>query len=503
MMNNQDAYDKLDTYATSEYIYPNQKKDAIEICNKFCNENINVISVVKRTKVGMDGLMIEIAKNICTHDNNDFVKHSDNVFIITGMSNKSWENNMKDKIPNCFKNNVFHHGQLQKLKKKFKNIENSLIIIDEIDSGDGKGQKLHKFLEKSGILDINYIIEKKIYFIFVSATNIDQLNELYKWGDKHQIYRMTIPDSYIGHKEFLDLGIIQEYYPVTNLESAEKWITEDIINNYGSDYRVHIIRTTNKYEEHIYRACIAHGIKYKNHTSKDRICIEDLNKIFDSELENHLVISVKGFYRRANLIPNKWKLKIGATHERYVKKPDISVTVQGLPGRMTGHWKSDILRGHKTGPYRTSIKSIREYEDWYNNNGDTIIKKKKIKKTFLNPRYIKNLEPINNDITRKVRKPTIIKCKTFEEIKESFNEIKKHKEKFKNATGPRKTDFDNRYNNNDGYYYNPVRKIPTLQTCSDIDPSYGLDDDNFRLHCCYKDINDNTTLEIWFIYYND
>ena len=64
-------------------------------------------------------------------------------------------------------------------------------------------------------------------------------------------------------------------------------------------------------------------------------------------------------------VPNEWKLKIGATHERYSKNYDTNVQVQGLPGRMSGYWKDIILNGHKTGPHRTSIQAIKEYEEFY------------------------------------------------------------------------------------------------------------------------------------------
>jgi hypothetical protein len=36
----------------------------------------------------------------------------------------------------------------------------------------------------------------------------------------------------------------------------------------------------------------------------------------------------------------------------------------GIAGRMSGYWKQEIL-GHKTGPYRTSIEAILEYEEFY------------------------------------------------------------------------------------------------------------------------------------------
>ena len=59
---------------------------------------------------------------------------------------------------------------------------------------------------------------------------------------------------------------------------------------------------------------------------------------------------------------------------------------------MTGYWKSDILSGHKTGPYRTSINAINEYEDFYTNpHGDYVYNTMR-KVLFTNPKHIKNLE---------------------------------------------------------------------------------------------------------------
>jgi len=392
---NKELFITGDEKTSSEYIFDNQKEDATIICNKFHETPTRVISIVKRTKVGMDGLMIEIAKNMTTHSDNSFVIHRNNMFFITAMSNKSWENDMKDKIPSCFKDNVYHHGKLQKLKTKLINIKNAIIINDEIDSGDKEDQKLHLILKESGILDMKYMEENNIRFVFVSATMINELRELYKWGNKHYTHYMTIPDSYIGHKEFLELGISQEYYPINDRETAETWVQEDILQNYGLDYRVHIIRTDIKNKDFILDACIRNNIDFKNHTSDDRISFKELSYLFNN-ISKHLVIAVKGFYRRANLIPNEWKKKIGATHERYVKKYDTNVQVQGLPGRMSGYWKPCLLNGHKTGPHRTSIDAINEYEEFYKNPFG-IIKYSTTgsKKLFVNPKHIQNLEHIN------------------------------------------------------------------------------------------------------------
>lgn len=352
-----------DPYATSEYIYSNQGNDSAKIVNEFHQNQKRVISIVKKTKVGMDGLIIKLAVDMTTHNDDTFVVDPDNVRIITGMSNIMWERDMKDKAPSCFRDNIFHHGQLQ--NANMSNLKNGLVIIDEIDTGNNEEQVLHTTLRNSGILDIKHMIENNNRFIFASATMLRELYQLFRWGDLHKDYRMEIPKQYIGHIDFYNLGILQEFYPLSTSTNIEKWIQTDILS-YKNDYRVHIARVTEKEANLLRNGCIANGIDFYNHTSAERISDMEIHRIFDEALTNHVVLAIKGFYRRANLIPNKWKLRIGATMERHVKNVDTNVQIQGLPGRMTGYWREIVEGGFRTGPHRTSIDSVLEYERTYN-----------------------------------------------------------------------------------------------------------------------------------------
>jgi hypothetical protein len=490
---NQELYIMGDVKASSEYIFENQKTDALIITNKLYDTDVRAISIVKRTKVGMDGLMIEIAKNMSTHPDNNFAIHRNNIFFITAMSNISWEDDMKDKIPSCFKDNVYHHGKLQRLKNKLKDIKNAIIINDEIDSGDKEDQKLHLILKESGILDIKYMEKNNIRFVFVSATMINELRDLYKWGDKHYTHYMTIPQNYIGHKEFLELGIIQEYYKINDDETAEKWVQEDIIQNYGLDYRVHIIRTDEKNKDFIFNACIRNNIDFRNHTSgkddngKDyRIPYTELSNIFNN-IKNHFVIGVKGLLRRANLIPNEWKKKIGATHERYVKNYDTNVQVQGLPGRMSGYWKHELLNGHKTGPHRTSIAAINEYEEFYKNPfGKIKYSTTGTKKLFVNPKNVKNLKflnqpeiKVNENTYRVYNNETIVKnvCKI---LGYEYRTTKDNSEGFKETSLNRKKEVVS--------LKNAISKVPSAYA------NHG-DIVTWRTYFpCYEDITKKETL---------
>jgi hypothetical protein len=388
-----------DDKATAEYIFPNQIEDANAIVEKFYKNKRRVISIQKKTKVGADGLMIEIAKLLTTHIDDAFVVDPANVRILTGMSNAGWEKDMIDKAPSCFKGKIFHHGKLS--RAELSNIRNGLFIIDEIDTGDKEYQVLHTTLKEAGVLDVKHMEEHNNRFVFISATMIKELYDLYRWGDLHELYKMTIPAAYFGHKDFLDKGIVKEFYSLSSKENAEKWVQEDVVDYYGTDYRVHLVRVNGKSVDVVQNACIRKRVAFRNHTSTDRLSEDEIKEFFKEPLTQHIVLGVKGFFRRANLIPNRWKLRIGATHELYTKLVDNNVQIQGLTGRMTGYWRGDIEGGHKTGPHRTSIKAIEEYEKVYldpfgiNSYQTSGFKKRKGKvaaaPTMLSSKHIKNL----------------------------------------------------------------------------------------------------------------
>jgi len=507
-----------DDKATEEYIFPNQIKDAEEIIKEFYTNNRRVISIQKKTKVGADGLMIEIAKLITTHDDDNFVVNPSNVRIITGMSNVGWEKDMIDKAPSCFKDKIYHHGKLS--KADLRNINNGLIIIDEIDTGDKEFQVLHNTLKEVGVLDINYMETNNIRFVFISATMIKELHDLYRWGDFHKLHKMTIPESYFGHKDFLEKDIIKDFFPLNNEENVEKWIQEDILNNYENDYRVHLVRVNPKTVNIIQNECIRKRLSFRNHTSKDRLSDDEIKEFFKDPLTGHIIIGLKGFFRRANLIPNVWKLRIGATHELYTKKVDNNVQIQGLSGRMTGYWRSDIERGHKTGPHRTSIKSIEEYEKTYNDPfGLNSYKSSGFKKTngkvvahstMLSTKNIQNLDPI--DLPVIINKTFIRDGKTF--IRDyQISDTQDENEKFAKKCGAKyKSNYDI---DNNGFKMcsttfkgvhslDEIKKLAeTSNEGSNLDKKISdleIDQYAYRRYVCYKVLSDISTecyVTIW------
>ena len=488
---------KGDDKATAEYIFPNQKEDAKNIVEEFYCNNRRVVSIQKKTKVGADGLMIETATLLTTHEDPEFVFNYANVRILTGMSNAGWEKDMKDKAPSCFKDKIFHHGQLSKADLRM--MRNSLLIIDEIDSGDKEGQVLHTILKEAGVLDVRHMEEHNNRFIFISATMIKELYQLYQWGSLHKLYKMTIPASYIGHNDFLQLGIIKEFYSLQSKENAEKWVQEDILDNYGPDYRVHIVRLNPKSVKVVEAACIRKGILFRNHTSTDRLTKEEQTEFFKEALPQHIVLGVKGFFRRANLIPNRWKLRIGATHELCVKNVDNNVQVQGLPGRMTGYWRNDIERGHKTGPHRTSIKAIKEYEvtylnpfgkDPYQTAGFKKNKNGKVtsESTMLSAKNITGLHAVDLPTVEEVIDINLYRIYTDENVVRDVCKILKYHyiSTPENANGFKETSLNNKPSVVS--LRDAVKKVPTAYGTNNGVKTYRT------YYPCYVDTTNNTSL---------
>ena len=487
-----------DDKATKEYIFPNQMEDAMGIVDKFYKIKCRVISIQKKTKVGADGLMIEIAKLLTTHIDDEFVLDPDNIRIITGMSNAGWEKDMIDKAPNCFKKNIFHHGKLQ--RADIMNLKNGIIIIDEIDTGDKEYQVLHNTLKDAGVLDVEHMNTLNNRFVFISATMIKELYDLYRWGDLHHLCKMTIPTSYFGHKDFLDNGIVKEFYSLHTPKNAEDWVQNDILDNYKNDYRIHIVRVNTKTLDIILKECNKHkNIVLKNHTSTNRVSDETMQEIFKEPLKTHIVLCVKGFFRRANLIPNSWKLRIGATHELYTKVVDNNVQIQGLTGRMTGYWRDDIVNGHKTGPHRTSIRAIQQYENTYNDPFGTNsyqtngFKKNKgkvsSKPTLLSTKHIKNIEAVELPLVQD-EKVDINSYRIYanEDIVKSVCTIlgytylptKDNKDGFKETSLNQKKSVVS--------LKNAVKKVPTAYGTTNGVLSYRT------YYPCYEDTSDKTSL---------
>lgn len=357
---NQTRYLEGDPHATAEYVWPNQISDADNIVNLLTTSGAVLLGIAKEPQVGMTGLLHYIPYRLCTHENDDIVIAPKNVCILTGMSNLAWETDTKRDFPDCFQTQIFHHGKLQTALPILKRIaqEGGCVIIDEIQNGAKENQVLHQVLIESGLLNMTVLETKNVKIVTASATMIKHIHTASQWGGKATIYKMHIPDNYMGFKTLKEKGVLRQWKNMGSLDSTREWFDE-IEAHYEGEYRVHLVRAGPKMIANIQQCVLERGFGLIEHTSKDRLTTEQNNMLFRDPLTRHWIILVKGLWRAANRIPTVYKLRIGAVHEQFVKKVDNDVQAQGLPGRMLGY--PDYPEGHKIGPYYTSLKAIDEY----------------------------------------------------------------------------------------------------------------------------------------------
>lgn len=354
-----------------EYVYPNQERDADKVWMMFKqNSTVRVVSVKKPTKIGADGFMLRLVHKMVT-DASDVGISTENVRIITAMANVQWEVQLKDKAPVYLRSNIYHHGQLHNAALPR---DNALIIIDEIDHGNTEGQKLHRTL--GDLWNTEYMETHNIRLILISATIEEEVFHLANWRNVHRTIKMEIPPTYIGHEDFMRMGVIKEWYAIRTVDDAEKWVRE-FLDFYVLQFRIHLIRLPGKLDNIIRTACANFGVVCKFYNTdlvegddtETHLTHKGWTRLLEkAPRDNHVVVVVRGHLRRATLIPKKGRLFIGAVMEQYTTNPKWNVLVQGLLGRVTGHHKEAITRGHKIGPYRCHVALIQKYIENFNND---------------------------------------------------------------------------------------------------------------------------------------
>jgi hypothetical protein len=269
----------------------------------------------------------------------------------------------------------------------------------------------------------------------------------------------------------------------------------------------HFVRTPNGYNSDIVIANFERYMdieyKYIKYDHQNQIKDENNNKIdinikLAKRPQVHTFIFIKENLRCSKTLT---KTFLGINYERYVKNPTDSVIIQGALGRLTGYDYNG-----KSICY-TNIDTIKRYRKLWNSNFEdrsvewkSTTTKKKNGKLYSKETF--NTYPRDDDYisSSDEKKPTIKQCNIFEEVSQHFDNILKKKEKFKNLRGPGEPS-----KSDDGFYHNYLRGITKVWSLREVkkNSGWGINDKyKFRLHTCYKNVNDPDTVQFCLIYYD-
>lgn len=400
--------DLMRAIAKKEILHKNQLDCAKEIANKLTNLEIISVLVIALTQSGKTGLIIALIRQFYLNTRNNDIM-TENIYIITGLSDKDWQKQTANRLPACLRDRVYHRNDL--LKKKgfvndIQNKKNVLIIIDEIQIAAKEEQTIHRAFRDARLMDKQYLLQNDIKIVQLSATPDGVIIDSKKWGECSVCLKLTPACGYLSCFDLLkqkrcyqseslyctnNKNEYDDIASIKNIKRYIKFVTQVEKSQKHSLY--HIIRNDNaergKKIKTNFLKCLQ-NIDFLDYDQDSQI---NLDERMNRKPSKTTIIFIKEKLRCSKTIENKDYL--GSVYERKSNTLNDSCIIQGLLGRITGYNCNDFTICF------TEIDTIERYQELWNSNFDSNSKwnsnttiftngKLKSKKTFQNPTLLLN-----------------------------------------------------------------------------------------------------------------
>lgn len=497
-------------------IWPNQQVCGEKISKAFNNKKIINVLVYGKTQTGKTGCMTAFIQHYILSNNIPI----DNIYIITGLSDKAWKIDTKNRMPDSISGRVFHRANLPKtFVKNIKEKKNVLIIMDEIQIACEKDQTLYETFHRCGFYDLNNLLNNDIKFVQFTATPDGHINDISDWKEHSTMIKLEPGRGYVGTKELSERKRIREFKDLTKRENVEE--LKEVVDNFDPifynvennlrdcEYRYHTIRIPNS-RKGLDKIVINHfrdvfGENYIYNTSFLNTKKDDINELMEIAPEKHTFIFIKEILRCAK---TKCKKFIGIEYERWTTASDSSI-IQGSVGRLTGYDDNGDSICY------TNVTTLKHYEDLWEN--DMIFKKKIVwntkttqydkidEMTYSTGTFnsVKNIKGLESNSSEKEKKS--ITEPIMEGPHTTFEDTVKEGRKLKVITrrSPKKPGVDKIKN---GYYTVNIsgkwRVLSGNHLFETKRVTSGMGEGKYCIRPCYRDTSDPSTLEWWLIYYD-
>ena len=487
-------------------IFDNQDRCGSEICKVFKNKSIINCLVYGMTQTGKTGCMTSLIQHYILSNNIPI----DNIYIITGLSDKEWKKDTIERMPDSIKTRICHRANL--LKTFFRDIrekQNSLIIMDEIQIACEENQTIHKTFEKCGFYDLNFLLENDIKLIQFSATPDGNMNDILDWKHHSAKVKLSPGKGHYGPEHAIKQERVKQFKDLTNIDNVEE-LKQDI-EKYFINPRYHLVRVPNKRENKdgtnnqskvTSNIKKVFGVNYEYNKNYLKSKKSDINDILRIQPEKHTFIFYCEILRCAK---TQYKKYIGISYERYVSNLNDSSIIQGSFGRLTGYDDNGDSICY------TNKESLENYIQLWNNgmefkegivwNTKTTHYDKNDDLTYSTGTFnsVNNIEQLKDGCSEKVKGKSKIKIKCGE--KDEL--IKWFKENYPDRGKPHGTK-----KSKDGIYYLRKQKITKEILNKDIEnnnliryiSNQGLNNLNRRYLLAYYD---NDIVKWCLIYYEN
>jgi hypothetical protein len=326
-----------------DFIHTEQKKISGKILRNFIQKKKVIITLCTPPQWGKTGVSIYVAYHMCLQGG---VK-MENVFFITGMSDTSWVDQTKERVLPCWKDQVYHRNQLWRMTTEIESLKESdedrdiLIIIDECHIANKKDHQMSSLLNEIGITDLEFIKNRNIKILQISATPSNALIDAESWGKEHKKISVGIDTNYVSFRTFKEQ---KRLYPSMNLIEKDNCLKLFEMMNSFNEPRYHFIRSVCKGPtgKLLYRQIKQNILKICENQNYDLIEMngmktrEKIHEIYHSlsiQPEKNTIILIKDMLGASKTIDDSY---IGCVHESTPNEKGYSSEVQGLPGRLCG-----------------------------------------------------------------------------------------------------------------------------------------------------------------------
>lgn len=332
---------KLYKKRKSRMIHDPQKKVAKEIIQSFSHNDI--VTLCAPPQWGKTGVSLFVSYIMAKKKGIS----PKNIFFITGMSDRSWLQQTKERVLPMWRNNVFHRNTLHLFGERINNLKRKnedrdiLIIIDECHIANKRDFTMGKIVDS---VDINPEIlrKKNIKILQISATPSNTLIDAEKWSTHGKVCP-RFNDNYVSFQTFLDEDRLRDPHNLMTIEGCENYFTEVCSGN----PKFHFIRSLSsgprgKDNYSLTKTCLQNQCLKKGsqlvelNMTKTPGQIKKIFKSLDREPEKHTFILIKNMLGASKTLSDRF---IGSVHESVPNKKDNSSEIQGLAGRMCGWTK--------------------------------------------------------------------------------------------------------------------------------------------------------------------
>jgi hypothetical protein len=343
--------------------FPLQLEAAYQCFLRFFVDNLAWVHLAAEMQAGKTGVMAALIRLILRNQQRLRFRAS-RIFTITGMSENSWRDQTKKRLPRQLRENVYHNSSLNELHRKLQTIHereglrNILILVDEshiASSKDNRPDKLVYDTIRRYVPDSEWAMHN-IRFLTISATDPAKVMSL----DKNQdaVVQLRTTEAYQSVEKLQASGRIHATEEIGDLpgETAIAVLKDRVATYQTPCY--HIVRPKQgkvqecmevlqrEFSGAIVRKWDAETVR-KQQRDGDSASSSgpDINsELLDVQPLAHTFIVLKDMFRAAKTMNDRF---VGVLWDRITGKDDT--TMQGLLGRICGYGKTQTTHIYCSG----------------------------------------------------------------------------------------------------------------------------------------------------------